>query len=137
MSAQAVTLHLPLPLFDQLQQRAQETRRSVEAEILEVVASAVRADQDLPPDLQAAVAPLRDLNDNALRRAAIDRFPEKAAARFTALNRKQQREGLTDDETQELERLRCGYERVMVVRATAAALLKERRHDVSQLVLGQ
>ena len=47
MNAQAVTLHLPVPLYDLLQQRAQETRRSLEAEILDVVTSAVSPDDDL------------------------------------------------------------------------------------------
>ena len=135
MSAQAVTLHLPTSLYDLLRQRAQETRRSLEAEILAVVTSAVRPDDDLPPDLREVVAPLRGLDDKALRRAAMDRFPEEAAARFSELNRKQQREGLTNEEIRALDDLRRGYERVMVVRAEAAALLKERGHDVSKLIL--
>ena len=66
---------------------------------------------------------------------AMDRFPEEAAARFTELNHKQQREGLTDEEIGALEDLRRGYEHVMVVRAEAAALLKERGHDVSKLIV--
>ncbi len=65
----------------------------------------------------------------------MDAFPEQAAARFTELNRKQQREGLNDEEIRALDDLRRGYERVMVVRAEAAAVLKERGHDVSKLIL--
>ena len=135
MSAQAVTLHLPTSLYDLLRQRARETRRSLEAEILAVVTSAVRPDVDLPPELREVVTPLQGLDDQALCRAATDAFPEAAAAQFTELNRKQQREGLTKEEIGALDDLRRGYERVMVVRAEAAALLKERGHDVSRLVL--
>ena len=135
MSAQAVTLHLPPSLYDLLRQRTQETRRSLEAEILDVVRSVVSPEDDLlSPELREAVAPLRRLDDEALRRAATERFPEAAAQRFSELNRKQQREGLSDDEVSALEDLRRGYERVMVVRAEAAALLKERGHDVSGLI---
>jgi hypothetical protein len=134
MSAQAVTLHLPTSLYDVLRRRARETRRSLEAEILDVVTSVVRPDADLPPDLREIVAPLRGLDDKALRRAATDAFPEEAAARFTELNHKQQRGGLTNEEMEALDELRRGYERVMVVRAEAAALLKERGHDVSELI---
>ncbi len=137
MSAQAVTLHLPASLYDLLRQRAQEARQSLEAEILDVVTSAVGPDDDLPPDLREIVAPLRRLDDQALRRAAMDRFPEEAAARFAELNRKQQREGLTDEEVKALDHLRRGYERVMVVRAEAAALLTQRGHDASELILGE
>ena len=64
----------------------------------------------------------------------MDSFPNEAAARFAELNSKQQREGLTDEELKTLDSLRRGYERVMVVRAEAAALLKERGHDVSMLI---
>lgn len=137
MSAQAVTLHLPTSLYDLLKQRARETRQSLEAEILEVVTSAVRPDDNLSPDLREAVAPLRGLGDEALRRAAMDHFPEEAAARFAELNDRQQREGLTDEEIRTLDGLRRGYERVMVIRAEAAALLKQRGHDVSKLILRQ
>ncbi len=135
MSAQTVTLHLPVSLYDLVRQRAQETRRSLEAVILDVVRSAVGPDDDLPEDLRELIVPLRGLNDEALRRTAMDRFPEEAAARFTELNRKQQAEGLTDKEIRVRDDLRNGYERVMVLRAEAAALLKERGHDVSNLIL--
>ncbi len=75
MSAQAGTLHLPTSLYDLLRQRARKARQSLEAEILDVVTSAVRPTDDLPPELREAVAPLRHLGDAALRRAAMDRFP--------------------------------------------------------------
>lgn len=45
MGAHAVTLHLPTSLYDLLRQRAQETRQSLEAEILAVV-TALRLNRD-------------------------------------------------------------------------------------------
>ncbi len=138
MNAQAVTLHLPLQLYDRLQRRADETHRSVEDELLEVVAQGVPSiEEDLSPDLAAAASALRGLDDDALRKAARDRFPEEAAARFQALNLKQQRDGLTEPELGELAELRRGYERVVLLRAEAAWLLKERGHDVSDLLAGE
>ena len=83
----------------------------------------------------ATIADASEPVSKDLRRAAMDAFPEEAAARFVELNRKQQREGLTDEEIRALDDLRRGYERVMVVRAEAAALLKQRGHDVSKLIL--
>lgn len=135
MNAHAVTLNLPLPLYDRLKRRADEARRTVEDQILEVVAKGVPSiDEDLSPDLAAAVAALRGLDDDALRKAARDHFPEEAAERFQALNRKQQRDGLTETELEELAELRDGYERVILLRAEAAWLLRERGHDVSDLL---
>jgi len=135
MNAQAVTLHFPLPLYDRLRRRAAETHRSVEDEILEVVAQGVPSTEDeISPELTAAISALQGLDDRALWTAAKDRFPEEATERFQALNLKQQRDGLTEAELEELEELRHGYERVVLVRAEAAYLLKERGHDVSELL---
>ena len=124
MNAQTVTLHFPFQLYDRLKRHAEETRRSVEEEILDVVARGV--EEDLSPDLATAVAALRGLDDDALRKAARDRFPEEAAGRFQDLNLKQQRDGLTESELEEVADLRRGYERVVLLRAEAAWLLKER-----------
>jgi hypothetical protein len=48
------------------------------------------------------------------------------------LHLKRQREGLTDAEAKTLDGLVRQYERTMLVRAQAAALLKARGHDVSR-----
>jgi hypothetical protein len=63
-------------------------------------------------------------------------FLAKAAAELEALHLKRQREGLTDVETQTLARLVRQYERAMLVRAQAAALLKQRGYDVAELIAG-
>ena len=60
MSAQAITLRLPPPLYELLRQRAQETRRSLEAEVLDVVMSAVRPDVAQPPDLREVASQRED-----------------------------------------------------------------------------
>ena len=134
MNTPAVTLHVPLSLYELLLKRAKEASQSVEDEILEVVESVVRPGEgDLSPDLQAAIDPLSGLDDGALRRAALDRSPEQAATRFAELNDKQQREGLTAEELEALQDLRHGYERVMVIRAEAASLLAQRGNDVTAL----
>jgi hypothetical protein len=70
MTSQSVTLNLPGPLYDQLKRRAEQSHRTVEAELLEVVASAVPVVDDLPVDLAEAIAPLALLDDEALWRAA-------------------------------------------------------------------
>ena len=132
MNAQTVTLHFPLSLYDRLKHRAEETKRSVEDEILEAVARDV--EEDLSPDLAAAVAALRGLDDDALRKAAKERFPDEALTRFQDLNLKQQRDGLTESELEDVAELRRGYERVVLLRAEAAWLLKARGHDVSDLL---
>lgn len=134
VTTQSVTIRLPDSIYQQLKQLADRTRRSVEDELLEVVAAAVPVADELPEDLNGAISPLAALDDEALWRAARERFPSDAAERIESLGQKRGREGLTDAEAQEAAALVRQYERVMLVRARAAALLKQRGHDVSSLL---
>ena len=136
MAVQAVTLHLPSPLYEQLKRRAEQTQRSVEAELLEVVAAAVPVADDLPADLAQVISPLALLDDEALWRAARSHLPAEAVAQMEQMHLKRQREGLTGSEAETLAGLLRHYERAMLVRAQAAALLKERGYDVAELLAG-
>ncbi len=134
MTVRPVTLNLPDPLYEQLRRRAEQTERTVEAELLEVVASAVPAAGELPADLAEALAPLDLLDDDALWRAARSRLPEPAAERLADLHAQQQRAGLSPAQADELAALVHQYEQAMLVRARAAAILGQRGHDVSSLL---
>jgi len=134
MSVQSVTLNLPSALYARLKQRADRSRRSVEAELLELVATAVQVAGELPADLSEAISPLILLDDEALWRAARSRLAPEAAAEMERLHLKRQHEGLSEAEAQTLAGLVRQYERAMLVRAQAAALLKQRGFDVSELI---
>ena len=72
------------------------------------------------------MAQLVFLDDVALRQAAQSTMASEQVEQMEALNLKQQREGLTPEESQALAQLLRRYEHVMLMRAKAAALLKER-----------
>src|SRR5438128_12118073 len=133
MTIKPVTLKLPSHLYSRLKRRAEEAHRTLEAELLEVVASAVPVADELPAELNDAISPLALLDDEALWRAARSHLPAEAAVQMENLHLKRQREGLTEAEAQTLAGLVRQYERAMLVRAQAAALLKQRGHDVSKL----
>jgi plasmid stability protein len=133
MAGQAITLHLPDDLYARLKRQAEETHRSVEEELVDIVSQGIPRSPTLPDDLAVAVSQLALLPDEALWRAARSHFPAKAATRLETLHLKRQRAGLDQIETQELAGLMRQYERAMLVRARAAALLAERGHDVSSL----
>ncbi len=133
MTIQSVTLNLPGHLYNRLKRRAEQAHRTVEAELLEVVASAVPVADELPAELNEAISPLALLDDEALWRAARSHLPAEAAVQMENLHLKRQREGLTEAEAQTLAGLVRQYERAMLIRAQAAALLKQRGHDVSEL----
>lgn len=95
----------------------------------------VAVERGLWPSLdQAAIAPLALLSDAELWQAGRTRFPAEAAAQLAALNLKRQREELTEVEASTAATLVSQYEQVMLMRAEAAALLKQRGHDVSGLL---
>ena len=130
MTSQSVTIRLPDPIYQELKRQADRTHRSIEDELLEVVAAAV----PVAEDLSEAISPLAALDDEALWRTARERLPTDAAERLESLSQKRQRGGLTQAEAQEAATLIRNYERVMLVRAHAAALLRQRGHDVSSLL---
>ncbi len=134
MTLQTMTLHLPAPLYNRLKQRAERSRRTVETELLEAAAVGVQTEEEQPDDSARIEASLRLLDDAALWRAAKSRLPAEVATRIEDLHLKRQFEGLTPIEAQDLARLMQRYEQNLLVRAHATLMLKQRGHDVSQLV---
>jgi len=132
-----VTLELPGLLYQQLAHRAAEAHRSVEAELLDVVATAVPALDEAPSKLGDVVSSLAALDDEALLRAAESRMPAPLAARLEELNWKQQATGLNETESDEASRLVALYERTLLVRASAAKFLKDRGRDLPPVHLDE
>jgi plasmid stability protein len=134
MNTHLVTVNLPKALYNRIRKRADESKRSVEMELLEVVASAMPEGDELPEDLARAAQEISMLDDKSLWRAARKKLDAKSAAKLASLHKKRQSQGLNKTETQQLEELVGRYERIMLVRAQSAALLKARGQDVSRLI---
>lgn len=134
MAVQAVTVNLPGPLYERLARRALRTRRTVEAELVEAVATSLPEEPDeLPADMAEAIAALHLLDDEALWRAARTCLAPEKAADLEEFHIKRQGEGLSASETEALAMLMKEYTRIMLVRSRSAALLNQRGHDVSGL----
>jgi plasmid stability protein len=131
---QTLTLKVPQPLYDRLKHRAQRSNRTVEDEAIDLLVALVPTADELPAELAEAISQLSVLDDASLWRAARAQLAPADAGRLEELHRKRQREGLEDAEARELAPLVRQYERFMLVRAQAAALLKQRGHDVSALL---
>ena len=134
MTAHAITLHLPETLYERFRQRAEWSRRSLETELLEAVASAVPAEAELSPELIRAVEALEGLADEELWLLARKAMSPEASQELEALHLKQRDEGLSQDEDAARARLIQEYEQTMLIRAQAAKLLKDRGHDISILL---
>jgi hypothetical protein len=137
MTAPAITLQLPAPLYDHFQSRAERTHRSLEAELLDAVATVAEDEEELSPDLTTAIADLELLNDDELRLAARNRLSDDARAQLDRLNFKQQKETLTSAEKETLELLVHEYDRAVLLRAEALRLLKDRGQAISELLIAR
>jgi plasmid stability protein len=129
--SQTLTVNLPSELYVRIKKRADQANRSVEEEAIQLLAATAPAGQ--PGDAEA-IASLQLLENESLERAARSHLAAEFAVELETLHFKQQRESLTNAEEIRCAELVRAYERSMLIRAHAAALLKKRGVDVSQLV---
>ena len=126
MTAQSVTLNLPPALYRRWQRRAQARHRSVEAELLDAVVLNNPESDDLSPELNEALNQLALLDDASLWRVARSHLPEETSSQLETLHLKQQREGLLPEEAETEAALLRQYDRHVLMRSEALALLKQR-----------
>ena len=99
-----------------------------------MVTAALPEQEQLPADLETELSQLEQFSDEELWRAARMTAPAEKTDRMQLLVEKQQLEGLTVGEKEEAALLSQFFNRIMLVRAKAAVLLKMRGHDVDQLI---
>ncbi len=131
MNSHPVTITLPDTVYQRVKRQSQRTQRSVADEVVAVVAAAVPEQEGLPTDIEQVLSALDLFTDEELWRAARLTAPADKTERMQTLAEKQQLEGLTDLEKQEAAVLSHFFNRVMLVRAKAAVLLKERGREMS------
>lgn len=127
-------LNVPEPIYRRLATRAVQSRRSVEAETIEVLNALAPVEGELEMELADISTVLSVLDRDALQRTAGEWLPEEVSARIESLHLKKQRDGLTEPEAEELGRLMRQFDRHVLIRAQAAVLLKERGEVVSGMV---
>ena len=134
MEWQQVTITLPETIYQRLKRKSQLMQRSVADELVAVVTASLPEEETLPADIEQELSDLELFTDEELWRAARMTAPADKTERMQVLVEKQQLEGLTDAEKQEAAVLSHFFNRVMLVRAKAAVLLKERGHNIDQLL---
>jgi hypothetical protein len=136
VTMQTITVKLSSDTYQQMAQRAALKKHSIEDEAATVIESALHAQDDwlgIPQDIAEEVAQLKFLDDTHLWRVAQANVSDENAEQMQTLLWKQQTEGLTEAEEQEVVRLRLLANRIMLLKAEAAVLLQERGHDLSTL----
>ena len=133
MPTRTVTLRLPESLYTRLQQAAQATRLSLDDMLLYAmqVGSPPQWD-DAPAEFQADLAALDRLDDQALWRIARSRKTKADMERYQELLDRNANGVLPANERDELTRLRVEFDRFMLRKVHAAALLRWRGYQRSE-----
>ncbi|MEI2612580.1 MAG: hypothetical protein V9G20_28405 [Candidatus Promineifilaceae bacterium] len=124
---QTVTVHLTEPVFQQIKRLAKARQHSVEDEVVAAIAAAL----PLSNDDEAQLDQLAFLSDEELERAAQARLSEKERGRMDTLSAKQRGRGLSPVEQEEVDALLNRYDWLILLRAEATRLLKERGRDLT------
>jgi len=135
MTTQPVTLHLPVPVYEQVQRAAAQVQRPVQDVLIEIVAAASPAGVALHHALSSALANMAYLNDASLWQAARATMLPEQREQLANLHDIQKRRPLTTEEQAEETALLQLYRETILVRAQAAVLLKLRGYDVSNPAL--
>ncbi len=131
MTVRTVTMQLPENLYVRLQQTAQATRQSFEAIVLRALqVGSPPAWESAPAEFQADLAALDRLDDAALWRMARYRATAAQMERYQTLLDKNANGMLSAEERAELAQLRFEFDRHMLRKVHAAALLQWRGHQL-------
>ena len=129
MMTDQITLTVPEDISDRARQIANSTAQPVEQVLINHLKTLAPT---LPPDEQAELDALKHLSDDTLWTIAREQLPDAVQARATWLMDRHSSGEITDDEYQELTRLSQRADRLMLRKAEAATLLRQRGHDFSQ-----
>jgi len=124
---------LPTPIYSRVERQSQLMQRSIAEELIAVVTEYWQKEV-LADDIEQALAQLDLLTDSELWQSAQIAVSSENTESMQELVEKQQRDGLTASENQQAQLLSHLFNRIMLVRAKAAILLKRRGYDISPII---
>lgn len=134
MSSATVAINLPERLFQKLKRVADVTHRSIEDVAATSLEVALPVDQDLPADIADELAAMRLFSDDALWAATTPSLTSTEEKQLQQLNMTAGNRDLTDAENAEQQRLIDAYQRSVIRRAQALAILAQRGHTISHIL---
>jgi hypothetical protein len=133
MELQTITISLPTPIYRRVERQSQLMQRSIAEELVAVVIDYSQK-ETLADDIEQVLAQLDWFTDNELWQAAQFTVSADDSDKMQELLEKQQRDGLTTSESQQVKQLSHFFNRIMLVRAKALVLLKQRGYDISSII---
>ena len=131
--SQTLTITLPDAVFQKLTRVAKLTYQSVDEIVAATVETSLPGGTDLPGELEAELAVMRIYSDDALWAAVEPTLSPYELRRMQQLSDFVDERGLTAREEAEQADLLSAYDRSVLRRAQALALLKQRGHDLSSV----
>ena len=132
--AQAIMVHIPDTLYNQLQRTAELSHRSIDTIIAQSLAHSIPALlEDIPLEYQSDVYPLLEMGEKELQAEARRVFPTNRWSEYEALLEKNQARDLTTKEKTRLDILRHDADVLMLRKGYAAVLLKLRGYQAPTL----
>jgi|LakMenEpi03Aug12_release.lakeMendotaPanAssembly.Ray.scaffolds.fasta_scaffold617458_2 adenylate cyclase len=130
VAAETVTLQVPGQLYARARQTA-GNQQALEQLLVSAMVSGLSLLDDLPDEMVMDMATLALLNDRALWRVARQTMPEEHYERMDELLALKSQNLLSVAQQQELDTYLAEYDRIVLQRAHAAVLLKQRDYDLS------
>jgi rhodanese-related sulfurtransferase len=132
-----ITLELPPAAYEQLRRTASRQNRPVAEVVKDIVLREIPDLPALPADVEAELATFSQLSNDVLWLIARSTLTRQQQDELAHLNDQAQRRPLTADEQSQQEKLISVYDRVLVRRAQAALVLKQRGYDLTNPVVLQ
>lgn len=129
--SQTLTITVPDSVFRKLNRMAELTYRTVDEVIVSTFETVVESESDLPDELAAELAATQLYSDDGLWAATRPSMSAYEQHRLAQLNEFAGERSLTEREKAEQSDLLVAYDRSLLRRAQALALLKQRGHDVT------
>lgn len=129
--ALSITIDLPETLLQQLESASRKQHRSVGEIIRDLVIQSWQLLPRLPDDIEAELAALPSLSDEALWLLARSTLTKAEQQELTILTGTAKTRTLKPTEAERLETLLDRYDRTILRRAQAATLLQKRGYDLS------
>lgn len=128
---ETITLQVPGQLYARAKQAAGQDQQRLEQLLVSAMTSGLSLLNDLPDDIVLDMATLALLNDRALWRVARQTMTADHYQAMDHLLSIKKKSKLNADQEQELRNYLAEYDMMILQRAHAAVLLKQRGYDLS------
>ena len=132
MSVHPVVVELPEDIYERVERAAKGLGQPIQQALVRIVEAGLPSLAKVPPEYRSELEALETLGDEELWAIAQSEMPDDQQERLDQLLQKNQAEGLSVAEQEELDRLHAEANRLLLRKSYAHLLLKWRGHSVPE-----